>query len=208
LALVVSGGHTELVLVRGHGDYRVLGRTLDDAAGEAFDKVARLMGLPYPGGPALERLAQGGDPRRYVLPVAETASSLDFSFSGLKTAVRRILETSEADGEAVAGADLAASFQDAVVRALVGRARRAVAAEPVEAVLLAGGVSANGALRRGLAEALAPVPVSYPPAELCTDNAAMIAAAGAWMWRSGSSTDLDAEVEPGLALGGQVVADR
>jgi N6-L-threonylcarbamoyladenine synthase len=199
LALIVSGGHTDLLLVAGHGDYTLLGRTLDDAAGEAFDKVARLLGLGYPGGPELERLAESGDAGRFDFPVATTANPLDFSFSGLKSACRRALEESTVGGAPARLADLAASFQSAVLRALVGRVQRALAEYPVPMVMLAGGVSANGALRRALTEAL-DVPLRYPPLVLCTDNAAMIAAAGYWAWPAGRRDAWDVEVAPGLGF--------
>ena len=176
LALIVSGGHTDLVRVTGHHEYEVLGATLDDAAGEAFDKVARLLDLGYPGGPEIERIAADGDPDAFSLPIARTESPLDFSFSGLKTAVLRLVETTPR-GERVPRADLAASFQAAAVGALVGRVQRALDAGPAKAVLVAGGVSANLALRAAL-EATVDVPVCFPPLELCTDNAAMIASAG------------------------------
>ncbi len=200
LLLTVSGGHTELVHVRGHGDFRLLGATLDDAAGEAFDKAARMLGLGYPGGPAIERAAAGGDAAAVRFPVADTAAPLDFSFSGLKTALRREVEAHTARGAAVPVADVAAAFQAAVVRALVGRVRRALASVAAEAVLVAGGVAANGALRAALAEAV-DRPVRVPPPALCTDNAAMIAAAGYFAFRAGRRDGLDLDVAPGLALG-------
>jgi N6-L-threonylcarbamoyladenine synthase len=201
LALIVSGGHTELVRVRGHGDYVVLGRTLDDAAGEAFDKAARLLGLGYPGGPAIEAAARVGDPQAHPLPVAVTASPLDFSFSGLKTAVRRVVEGAAATGTPLPMADIAAAFQQAVVRALVGRVQRALAVGADRAVLVSGGVSANVALRQALGDAV-DVPVRVPPLALCTDNAAMMAAAGYWAFRRGQLAPLDLDVDPGARLGG------
>jgi len=206
LLLTVSGGHTELVHVRGHGDWALLGATLDDAAGEAFDKAARMLGLGYPGGPAIQRAAEAGDPNAIRFPVATTASPYDFSFSGLKTAVLRAIQSaeenpqSEEDGPKVPVADIAAGFQDAVVRALVGRVRRAVADRPVAAVLVAGGVAANGPLRAALAAAV-DAPVIVPPLALCTDNAAMIAAAGYFALRRGRRDGLDLEVAPGLRMG-------
>lgn len=200
LALIVSGGHTDLVLVRGHGELTVLGRTLDDAAGEAFDKVARMLALGYPGGPRIEKLAAGGMPRAFEFPVADTANPLDFSFSGLKTAVRRVTDRSLTGGQSPQVADLAASFQDAVVRALVSRVLRAHEEHPVEMVLVAGGVAANGALAAALREAL-PVPVRIPPLALCTDNAAMIAAAGHWSLAAGPGDGLELDVVPSLGLG-------
>jgi len=199
LALIVSGGHTELVHVRGHGDYEVLGATRDDAAGEAFDKAARMLGLGYPGGPAVERAAAGGDASAARLPIAATASPYDFSFSGLKSALRREIEGRAARGEPPGVADLAASFQVAVVGALVAGARRALADRPSRALLVAGGVSANGALAAALREAV-DVPVRVPPFALCTDNAAMIAAAGTWRLRAGQTDDLAVDADPNLGL--------
>ncbi len=200
LLLTVSGGHTELVHVRGHGDYALLGATRDDAAGEAFDKAARMLGLAYPGGPEIERAAAGGDPDAIRFPVAEVAGSpLDFSFSGLKTAVLRQVQADEAAGHTVRVADIAAGFQAAVVRALVGRVRRALSTVPAKAVLIAGGVSANTALRDALAEAV-DYPLFIPPLALCTDNAAMIAAAGSFAFARGRRDGLDLEVAPGLGM--------
>ncbi|MCB0216549.1 MAG: tRNA (adenosine(37)-N6)-threonylcarbamoyltransferase complex transferase subunit TsaD [Caldilineae bacterium] len=200
LLLTVSGGHTEIWQVRGHGDLERLGGTLDDAAGEAFDKAARMLGLGYPGGPAIEAAARAGDPSAFALPVAETEGRFDFSFSGLKTAVLRQVETIEAAGEPLPVADLAASFQAAVVRALVMRLRRALKAREARAVLVAGGVSANGALREALAAAI-DRPLWIPPLALCTDNAAMIAAAGWWAFVGGQRDGMDLDVDPGLRLG-------
>lgn len=177
LALVVSGGHTLLARVDGPApdQSRILGRTLDDAAGEAIDKGARLLGLGYPGGPALERLAAGGDPHAYDLPIGAKSSGLDFSFSGLKTA---LLYTVQRMGEAETAArraDLAASYQHAVVEALVLRVRRALASTGLTHLALGGGVAANGPLRRRLAEL--GCGLSIPAREYCTDNAAMVAVA-------------------------------
>lgn len=197
--LTVSGGHTDLVHVRSHGDFQMLGATLDDAAGEAFDKAARMLGLGYPGGPAIEAAAAAGGHPAIRLPVADTPSPLDFSFSGLKTAVRRRVEAAAARGEPIPVAALAAGFQAAVVDALVGRVRRAVAAVPAEAVLVAGGVSANTALRSALTAAV-DLPVRVPPLALCTDNAAMIAAAGHFALCAGRRDGLDLDVEPGLTM--------
>ncbi len=200
LALIVSGGHTDLVLVEGHGSYEVLGRTLDDAAGESLDKAARALGLGYPGGPEIERAAAAGDAESYSLPIAETRSPLDFSFSGVKTALLRQVQGCERDGSDLPIADLAAAFQAAVVGALVGRVERALALHGVSAVFLAGGVSANMSLRRNLV-ARCPVPVVYPPLALCTDNAAMIAAAGYQAYQRRELGAMDLDVTPGLKLG-------
>ena len=184
LALVVSGGHTECVLLREHGFAERLGGTRDDAAGEAFDKVARLIGLPYPGGPSVEKMAREGDPARFPLPV--TRISGGFSFSGLKTAVRytvRDLPDSERTAAGVPRdpqtvADLAASFQRAAIAQLVGGLEEALARTHAERIAVVGGVAANGALREAVRARFAPLEVTVPPLTLCTDNAAMIGAAG------------------------------
>jgi N6-L-threonylcarbamoyladenine synthase len=176
LCLVVSGGHTDLVVCHGYGRYEVLGHTRDDAAGEAFDKVARLLKLPYPGGPNVQRLAEAGNPSAYRFPRADLDGSLDFSFSGLKTAVLRTLQV-EPDANL---ADVAASFQEAVVDVLVEKTMRAAESTGLTDVALGGGVAANGPLRRRMKEAGEErgLNVVWPPPVLCTDNAAMIAAAG------------------------------
>lgn len=180
LCLICSGGHTLLAGVRGPRGFEVLGETLDDAAGEAIDKAARLLGLGYPGGPALERLAAEGDPERFSFPVAMTRDpGLDFSFSGLKTALVYRCRDLGDDGLASYRADLAAGFQAAVVEQLVAKLRRALRGEPWPAVALGGGVAANGPLRAavaGLCEREG-VELKLVPSELCTDNAAMIGAA-------------------------------
>ncbi len=181
LCLIVSGGHTELVLMKEHGKYERIGSTRDDAAGEAFDKSAKLMGLPYPGGPEIARLAEGGNPHAHEFPRPMIGSNdFDFSFSGLKTAVRLFVETHEASKTGVR--NVAASIQVAIVEVLVKKAVRAAKKHKVKSVLLAGGVSANKMLRQYLGEAISvELPkVSYhvPPMEFTTDNAAMIAAAG------------------------------
>jgi N6-L-threonylcarbamoyladenine synthase len=180
LCLIASGGHTLLAAVRSHDGFETLGRTLDDAAGEALDKAARLLGLGFPGGPAIERLASGGDPEAFAMPVAMTRDpGLDFSFSGLKTAlVYAVAELSEAELER-RRADLAASFQAAVVGQLTAKLERALDADPWEAVALGGGVAANGLLRERAAEICAGrgVALKLVAPELCTDNAAMIASA-------------------------------
>jgi N6-L-threonylcarbamoyladenine synthase len=175
VCLIASGGHTLLVRVEDHATFTVLGRTLDDAAGEAFDKGARLLGLPFPGGPALERLARDGDPAAFAFPVARRVAGLDFSFAGVKTALLyRVRELGELQAAARA-ADLAASYQHAIVEALAARCERAVAQTGIERLAIGGGVAANGPLRERLA-ALG-VLLGVPPRELCTDNAAMIASA-------------------------------
>ena len=212
VCLIVSGGHTELVLIRGHLDYEVLGRTLDDAAGEAFDKVARLMGLGYPGGPAIQEAAEGGSPAAFDLPRARLGGSLDFSFSGLKTAVLRIVQRytdkvqSPADTAVIQlplrslpVANLAASFQMAVVDVLVEKTCQAAERFDAAEILIAGGVSANAALRHEMA-ARADRPVRVPPLFLCTDNAAMIGAVAHHRFLAGERADLDLDVIPNLRL--------
>jgi N6-L-threonylcarbamoyladenine synthase len=218
ICLIVSGGHSDLVLMTGHGQYRVLGRTLDDAAGEAFDKVARLLGLGYPGGPEIQAAAEDGNPKRFDLPRAWLKGSYDFSFSGLKTAVLRIAQkyghtgkkaserTQPPAGGATAPplrrlplADLAASFQAAVVDVLVEKTKRAAEEFQVEEVLLAGGVASNTLLRQRIAARI-DVPVRYPPPALCTDNAAMVASAGYFKHMTGERHNWDLDVQPRLAL--------
>lgn len=172
-ALIVSGGHTELVEVRSPGEYRILGATRDDAAGEAFDKGARVLGLGYPGGPAVQKAAEGGNPRRYPLPKGLSGETLDFSFSGLKTAVLRLAEK---EGDALNVPDAAASLQYTIARVLTERAIRAVRAHDFKALTLVGGVAANRTLRESLREACEREGIAFftPPFDLCTDNAAMI----------------------------------
>ncbi|HXW35663.1 MAG TPA: tRNA (adenosine(37)-N6)-threonylcarbamoyltransferase complex transferase subunit TsaD [Acidimicrobiales bacterium] len=196
--LLVSGGHTMLVSMEGPGRYRLLGETVDDAAGEAFDKVARFLGLGYPGGPAIERIARGGDPTRLALPRAMLEEGLDMSFSGLKTAVVRSVKRSPE----ISNEDVAASFQQAVVDVLVTKTLRAAERVHARGVCLAGGVAANGPLRRALAEAAAGLGlgVFLPSREMCTDNAAMVAAAGAWQLEHIGPTPLDIGADPGLRL--------
>lgn len=214
VALVVSGGHTDLFHLRGHGEYRLLGRTRDDAAGEAFDKCARLMGLSYPGGPAIQEAAASGDAKAVKLPRAYLPDTYEFSFSGLKTAVRNVLHGttnktqgvgnrdvgSSGDGDTPIASptpysllstpsipDLAASFQEAVVDVLVRKTIAAARDTGVERVFLAGGVAANARLRERMNKACdeAGLRLFYPPAALCTDNGAMIAAAGFFYYESG-----------------------
>jgi N6-L-threonylcarbamoyladenine synthase len=199
LALIVSGGHTELTLVSDHGDYKYLGGTLDDAAGEAFDKVGRLLGLPYPGGPAIQKAAQGGNPSAFKFPRAWLGDSYDFSFSGLKTAVLRVVEkyTDAPQGRLLA--DLSASFQAAVVDVLSAKAARAAEEFGVTAMLLCGGVSANQSLRAMTTER-AGVPVHYSPPILCTDNAAMVGACAHQHFISGERSGWDLDVVPSLRL--------
>ncbi len=212
LVLIVSGGHTELILMRGHGDYERLGATIDDAAGEAFDKIARLLGLGYPGGPAVQAAAAGGDPNAFTLPRSWLPGTHDFSFSGLKTAVLRTVQQldrsqDETDRRLTAGAglapqvvaDIAASFQQAVVDVLVAKTLQAALAAGAAEICVCGGVAANAALRDAMRQR-SPVPVSVPPLYLCTDNAAMIAAAGFYRWQRGDHSHLDLDVIANLGL--------
>lgn len=193
VCLIVSGGHTELVLAEGHGCYRLLGQTLDDAAGEAFDKCARLMGLGYPGGPLIDQLAREGDPNAIALPRAWLEGSLNFSFSGLKTAVKHYIE-SHPEGYSLP--DLCASFQQAVVEVLIGKALQAVKQSGVNTLTVVGGVAANSALQHQMRVAAERenLRLFIPPPSLCTDNAAMIAAAGYYHLIRGERDTLDLEV--------------
>lgn len=199
LALIVSGGHSELILMRDHGQYEYLGGTLDDAAGEAFDKVGRLLGLPYPGGPAIEKTAREGNPTAFRFPRAWLDDSYDFSFSGLKTAVLRAVQKYSEPPRGRLLADLAASFQEAVVDVLSAKTARAAEEFNVTAVLLCGGVSANQALRAETRER-AGVPVYYPPPILCTDNAAMVGACAYQHFVAGHLAGWDLDVLPSLRL--------
>ncbi len=197
LTLVVSGGHTELYLMVGHSRYQHLGGTLDDAAGEAFDKVGRLLGLSFPGGPAIDKAAKSGNAQAFNFPRAVMDEGFDFSFSGLKTAVMR--QTQKYRPDRLPVNDLAASFQAAVVDALVTKTERAAMAYGVTAVHLAGGVSANSALRQEMKAKLS-IPVRYPPPILCTDNAAMIGAAAHWQFVNGRRHPYNLDVIPSLEL--------
>ncbi|MCD6399531.1 tRNA (adenosine(37)-N6)-threonylcarbamoyltransferase complex transferase subunit TsaD [candidate division WOR-3 bacterium] len=194
VCLIVSGGHSDLVLMRGHGDYILLGHTRDDAAGEAFDKAARTLGLGYPGGPAIEEAAQQGNPV-IPLPRAWLKGTWDFSFSGLKTALLRL----EQGGGISSPADGAASFQEAVIEVLVAKTVAAAKEHRAGQLLLAGGVAANERLRQCL-RAASPVPVLIPEPVLCTDNAAMIAACGCFRFQAGKTDDLALDVIPSLRL--------
>jgi N6-L-threonylcarbamoyladenine synthase len=199
VALIVSGGHTELILMRDHLDYQRLGGTLDDAAGEAFDKVARLIGLEYPGGPAIQRVSIEGNPKAFKFPRAWLQGSWNFSFSGLKTAVMREVRFLQEQKIELPVADLAASFQTAVVEVLAGKTVRASEALEAEEILVVGGVSANQALREAI-QTKADCPVHIPPLELCTDNAAMTAAAGYYRFVKGQRDGLDMDVLPNWPL--------
>ena len=203
LALVVSGGHTELVYMKEHGHFEVIGETRDDAAGEAYDKVARTLSMPYPGGPHIDRLAANGEatidlPRAWL-----EDGSYDFSFSGLKSAVINTVHNAEQRGETIKPEDLAASFQESVVDVLVTKTLHAVKEYPVKQVLLAGGVAANEGLRAALTAAFSEIPdvgLIIPPLSLCGDNAAMIAAAGSILFEKGQRAGLALNANPGLDI--------
>lgn len=183
LALIVSGGHTELVYMQSHYHFEVLGKTQDDAVGEAYDKIARLMGLDYPGGPIIDKLAQKGSPR-YPLPDVRLENPLDFSFSGLKSAVRQSLLREERAGRVLNIEDMAASFQEKAVGELYKRVDRALASYPVEQFVLAGGVAANSLVRKK-AQTITSVEVLMPPIWACMDQAAMIGLAAYYAWERG-----------------------
>lgn len=198
VVLLVSGGHTLLVLMEGHGRYRILGSTIDDAAGEAFDKVARWLGLGYPGGPAIDSIAMQGDPTAIRFPRALLDDGYDFSFSGLKTAVvNHVRRNPEVHTE-----DVAASFQEAVVDVLVTKARRAAVDHGAKGLCLAGGVAANSVLRERLLDACVAdgLRAFLPSRSMCTDNAAMVAAAGWYRLRSDGPSPLDTGADPNLRL--------
>jgi len=194
VCLIVSGGHSDLVLMEGHRNYVVLGRTRDDAAGEAFDKAARILDLGYPGGPAIERAARSGT-ASIQLPRAWLKGTNDFSFSGIKTALLRLVEQGKISNKA----DAAASFQEAVVDVLVGKTVAVAKECRVKQILLAGGVASNRLLHQRLVEN-SPIPVSVPKPILCTDNAAMIAACGYYRFQTGEINGLDLDVVPSLKL--------
>ncbi|MGO0058993.1 tRNA (adenosine(37)-N6)-threonylcarbamoyltransferase complex transferase subunit TsaD [Brevibacillus fluminis] len=202
LALVVSGGHTELVLMKEHNHFRILGETRDDAAGEAYDKVARALSLPYPGGPHIDRMAAEGNPSVPLPRAWLEPDSYDFSFSGLKSAVLNTLHNAAQRGETIDPVDLAASFQSSVVEVLVEKTIRAAKEFDVKQVVLAGGVAANKGLRTALQHRCeeANVPLVIPPLVLCTDNAAMIAAAGFVSYQQGKFASLDLNGTPNLSL--------
>ena len=197
VALLVSGGHSQLVRVQSLGDYELLGDTLDDAAGEAFDKTAKLLGLGYPGGPEIARMAEQGDANRFAFtPPMLDRPGLDFSFSGLKTAVRQAVEQLPGELTDSTRADLAASFQQAAIKALVVKCRRALQATGLQQLVIAGGVSANQLLRSELTQMAAPLgaQVFYPELAFCTDNGAMIAYAAAQRLQAGEQTGLSVDL--------------
>ncbi len=220
VCLIVSGGHTELVLIRDHGRYDVLGRTIDDAAGEAFDKGARILRLGFPGGPAIQRAAADGKMGRHTFPRAWLRDTYDFSFSGLKTALLREVEKYRREptrpkkvvstepfpaheppdyAPNMPAADIAADFQDAIVDVLVQKTAKAAEMHRASMVILAGGVASNSLLRRRLESALG-VPLRYPTPQLCTDNGAMIAGAGYYLYQRGITASYDLDISPQLPL--------
>ena len=203
VCLVASGGHSHIVNVKSYTDFEVLGRTRDDAAGEAFDKIARVLGLGYPGGPLVDKLAKEGNPKAIDFPrVKMDKDSLDFSFSGVKTAVINYTHKLEQNGEEINRADVAASFQDAVTDALCEHTIEGAKREGAKIVAIAGGVAANSELREKMTKECEKfgIKVVYPPPVLCTDNAAMIAAAGYYSFKEGVRADLDLNAIPNLPL--------
>lgn len=202
LALIVSGGHTELILMRDHGDYEVIGETLDDAAGEAFDKVARMLDLPYPGGPHIDRLAALGEDNLNFPRAWLDEGSFNFSFSGLKSAVINKIHNAEQRGDQLRKEDIAASFQASVIDVLVEKTLRAARQYEVKQVIVAGGVAANKGLRTILEEKFTGtnIPLLIPPLSLCTDNAAMIAAAGTIAYQQGRRSGWDLNANPSLFI--------
>ena len=212
LALIVSGGHSQLVLFQNHSDYQLIGQTQDDAVGEAFDKVAKIIGLPYPGGPAIAKAAELGDPHAFHLPIAKLAGEYDFSFSGLKTAVLRAVQRELGKDFTFPSHELpalvndelrhnmAASFQYTAVKTLVDKTKKAYDNFQPASVVIAGGVAANQELRRQLRDVL-PIDIEYAPIQLCTDNAAMIAALGYFRAQIDQPADpYDLEVQPSLSM--------
>ncbi len=199
MALLVSGGHTELNLMTDHLTYKRLGSTLDDAAGEAFDKVGRLLGLSFPGGPAIQRAAESGDPTRFKFPRAKTDNPYDFSFSGIKTAVLYEVNDLKKKHKTPPVEDLAASFQAAVVDVLFRKTMQAARDFKAGEILVAGGVSANRPLRQ-IFQSQSEFKVHIPAFSLCTDNAAMIAAAGYYRFALGHASGLDIDVQPTWTL--------
>lgn len=203
LCLLVSGGHSSIILVKDYTDYQVMGKTRDDAAGEAFDKVARLLGLGYPGGPAIDKIAIAGNPQAFKLPQGKIADApYDSSFSGLKTAVLRLVQKLSPDGEELPIADIAASFQEAVAAALATRTIKCAIAHNLSTIVAVGGVAANSALRSRLVTMASEhqMRAIFPPLSLCTDNAAMIGCAGAIHLARGETSSLNIATRSRLSI--------
>lgn len=203
MALVVSGGHTELVYMKDHYDFEIIGSTRDDAVGEAYDKVARVIGLPYPGGPQIDKLAQIGEDTYHLPRVMLEQDNFDFSFSGLKTYVINLVHNAEQRNESINKENLAKSFQEAVIDILVGKTFKAIEQYPVKQLLVAGGVAANSGLRKRLNEVIQKYPdieLVIPPLKFCTDNAAMIGVAGYFSYLTGVSDDLSLNGSASLDL--------
>ncbi len=206
MALVVSGGHTELVWMKDDWNFEVLGTTRDDAIGEAYDKVARVLDLGYPGGPVMDKLAKQGK-AHYKLPVPKTAGEFDFSFSGLKTAVLQLAERERKAGNEIIPEDLAYAFQETALGTMVGKTAAAVEHYRPKMIVLAGGVAANSRLREMMKDAMAKHPETelvIPPMWCCTDNAAMIGAAGYVAWKHGLTGGFDASADSGLPMPGEI----
>ena len=203
ITLVVSGGHTHLVEVKDYGEYEILGRTRDDASGEAFDKIARAMNLGYPGGPIVDRLAKQGNKNAIDFPRAYLDEGYDFSFSGLKSAVLNYLNAKKMKNEEIVVEDVCASFQEAVVEVLSNKAIKAAKEKGYNTITLAGGVACNSALREKITEMAKEhgIEVKYPPVVLCTDNAAMIGCAGYYNYINGRRDDMSLNAVPGLKIG-------
>jgi len=207
LCLIVSGGHTHLAMMKDYGTFEILGRTRDDAAGEAFDKVARAIGLGYPGGPKIEKAAREGNPHAIEFPRGRVEGSpFDFSFSGMKSAVLNYLNQAKMTGQEICVEDVAASFQQAVIDVLTDRAVGAAKELKQDKLVIAGGVASNGALRQALADACQKEGIAfyYPSPVYCTDNAAMIGVAGYYHYQKGRQDGWDLNAVPGLKLGEQV----
>ena len=204
VCLIVSGGHTHLVIVKDYGEFEIIGRTMDDAAGEAFDKVARAVGLGYPGGPKVDKAAREGNPHAMEFPRAKVGgSAYDFSFSGMKSAVLNYINQAQMKGETISVPDLCASFQNAVVDVLVSRAVAAAKEYGYDKLPIAGGVASNSALRQGMKEACDKegLKLYYPSPIYCTDNAAMIGAAAYYEYINGARAGWDLNAVPNLKLG-------
>ncbi len=207
VCLVASGGHSHIVYVKDYGEFEIMGRTRDDAAGEAFDKIARVLGLGYPGGPLIEKTAEKGNAEALKFPQVQFKDSLDFSFSGVKTSVMNYIHRAEQKNEPVCKEDVAASFQKAVVNILVKNTVKAAIFRKTDKICLAGGVAANTALRKNLDAESKKYKIStyYPPLVLCTDNAAMIACGGYYEYKKGIRGDLSLNAYPSLKLGDNII---